>query len=38
MSAIDLKFGTKTIKGGQVEDRAVMNWNGKFSPHIEQAK
>lgn len=38
MSAINLKFGTKKIKGGQVEDRTLMTWNGNFLPHIEQAK
>lgn len=38
MSAIDFKFSIQKIKGSQGEDRVLMTWNGKFLPHIEQAK
>lgn len=38
MSAIDFKFTIQKIKGSQGEDRVLMTWNGKFLPHIEQAK
>ena len=36
MSAIDIRFTIKKVKGSAGEDRVLMTWNGKFLPHIEQ--
>jgi len=38
MSAIDFKITLDKIKGDKGEDRMVVTMNGKFLPHIEQAK
>ena len=38
MSAIDFKITVDKIKGDKGEDRMVVTMNGKFLPHIEQAK
>jgi cyanate lyase len=38
MSAIDFKLTVHKTKGDKGEDRMVVTMNGKFLPHIEQAK
>ena len=38
MSAIDFKITVNKVTGDKGEDRMVVTMNGKFLPHIEQAK
>lgn len=38
MSAIDFKLTVDKVKGDKGEDRMVVTMNGKFLPHIEQAR